>query len=219
MKVRLTPVGVVESDLIAPPVSRRSAAVLSRFTARDHGTAFWVALWLAAAAAEFGALVPVIFNTAGPIPGWQVVFRLVGGSFAVAGLVAWRRRPDSRSGVLMTVTGFLFFLAPLLAQIDAPAATTALLLVNDYWTIPFVTLLLTYVTGGRLASTVDRGLVWLFITPLVILEFIWLLFLEEDGNLLTAFPNEDIANVIDKSQRSLVLLGCVGTAAVVAWRW
>src|SRR5262249_6951977 len=112
MRVQLTPSGTVESHLVAAPVSRQSAQILTRFTAREHGTAFWVALWLAAAAAEFGALVPVIFDTAGPVAGWQVVFRLVGGSFAVAGLIAWRRRPDSHIGVLMTVTGFLFFLSP-----------------------------------------------------------------------------------------------------------
>jgi signal transduction histidine kinase len=218
MTIRLASWGAVESDLVARPVSRRSAHVVSRFTAREHGAEFWIALWALAIAGEFGALVPVFFGDE-PMPGWQVVFRLIGGSFAAAGLVAWRRRPDSRSGLLMTATGFLFYLFPLLSQIDAPAAATLSMLVDDYWTIPFVALLLTYVTGGRLRSRIDRTLVWLFVLPLVILEFIWLLFLEEEGNVLTSFPNADIANVIDKVQRSMVLIGCVGTAFVVAARW
>jgi signal transduction histidine kinase len=219
MSVRLAPWGVVESDVIAPPVSRRGADVLSRFTAHAHGTAFWVALWIVAAAAEFGALVPVIFGREEPVPGWEFVYRLIGGSFAAAGLIAWRRRPDSRSGVLMTATGFLFFLTPLLSQVDAPVGQTLVLLTNDLWTIPFVALLLTYVTAGRMQSPVEFALVGLFVLSLVILETIWLLFLEQDGNLLVAFPNEDIAHVIDRMQRWIVLAGCLGTSAVVAARW
>src|SRR3954471_2855025 len=219
MRVRLAPWGVVESDLVAPPVSRRSADVLTRFGARAHGTEFWVALWVVAAAAEFGAMVPVIFGRAEPVPGWEVVYRMIGGSFAAAGLIAWRRRPDNRSGVLMTVTGFSFFIFPLLSQIDTPVAQTLSMLTDDVWTVPFVALLLTYVTAGRIQSRVDLGLVWLFIFPLLILEFIWMLFLEQDGNILVAFPNEGIADAIDKGQRVLVLAGCIGTSVVVLARW
>jgi signal transduction histidine kinase len=217
--VRSAPWGVVESNLVAPPVSRRSADVLSRFTVREHGVWFWVALGVAAAVAEFGALVPVIFGREEPVPGSEVVFRTIGGSFAACGLIAWRRRPDSRSGPLMTAAGFCFFLFPLLSQIDAPAALTLGMLVNDYWTIPFVALLLTFVTGGRLQSRVDTAVVWLFVIPLVFGQVVWLLFLEQEGNILMAFPNEDIENTIDKVQRSLVLLGCVATCAVVLARW
>ncbi len=217
--VRSAPWGVVESDLVAAPVNRRSAQVLGRFTARRHRPWFWITLWVAAAVAEFGALVPVIFGRDPPVPGWEIVYRMIGGSFAACGLIAWRRRPDSRSGLLMTAAGFCFFLFPLLSQIDAPAAVTLSMVVDDLWTIPFVALLLTYVTGGRLASRLDRGLVWLFVVPLLILEVIWLTFLEQEGNILTAFPDEGIANVIDKGQRSLVLVGCLGTAAVIAVRW
>jgi signal transduction histidine kinase len=219
MRVQLTPVGTVKSDLVARPVSRRSAHVLSRFTARERGIAFWVAMWGLAAAAEFGALVPVIFGRAEPMPGSEVVYRLIGGSFAACGLIAWRRRPDSRIGLLMTATGFGFFVFPLLSQIEAPVATTIALLANDYWTIPFVALLLGYLTGGRLRSRTDVTLVWLFVIPLVLMEFVWLLFLEEDGNLLTAFPDAGVANVIDKVQRSLLLVACVATAVVLAARW
>ena len=55
------------------------------------------------------ALRPVLFDREAPIQGIEVVFTLVGGSFAACGLLAWRRRPDSRSGLLMVATGFLFF--------------------------------------------------------------------------------------------------------------
>ncbi len=81
-------------------------------------------LWIAVVVAELLALRPVLFDREAPIQWLDVVFTLVGGSFAAFGLVAWRRRPDSRSGRLMTATGFAFFVQPLLSQIDAPLAST-----------------------------------------------------------------------------------------------
>ena len=51
------------------------------------------------------------------VVGADVVYRLVGGSFAAFGLVAWHRRPDSRSGPLMTATGFGLLVSLLLKQI------------------------------------------------------------------------------------------------------
>jgi signal transduction histidine kinase len=219
MRVRLTPSGVVESDLVAPPVSRRSAHVLSRFTTRERGTRFWVSLWLLGVAAQVGVLVPVFSGAAADEPGYGLVFRLIGGSFVACGLIAWRRRPDSNVGLLMTLAGFGFFVAPLAAQLDAPAGDTAAAYFVDIWTIPFIALLLTSVTGGRVQSAVDRLLVWTFVTALLVLQFVWMLFLEQDGNLLVAFPNDGVANVIDKMQRSLTLLGCLGTIVVVGARW
>jgi len=219
MSAQLTPWGTVGSELVAPPVSRRSAHLLSRFAVRDRRAGFWVALWLAAAATEFGVLVPVIFGSAGARPGYDLVFRLIGGSFAACGLIAWRRRPDSQIGLLMTLAGFGFFVSPLAVQIDAPASQTLAMFFSDIWTIPFVALLLTYVTGGRVQSAVDRLLVWVFVASLVGLQFLWMLFLELEGNVLVAFPDEGIANVIDKTQRSLTLIGCLGTFVVVAARW
>jgi signal transduction histidine kinase len=219
MAIRLASGEVLGSDLVAPPVTRRSAHLLSRFAVRERRAGFWVALWLAAAATEFAVLVPVIFGSAGARPGYDLVFRLIGGSFAACGLIAWRRRPDSQIGLLMTLAGFGFFVTPLAAQIDAPAGQTAAMFFSDIWTIPFVALLLTYVTGGRVQSAVDRSLVWVFVTSLVGLQFLWMLFLELEGNVLVAFPDEGIANVIDKTQRSLTLIGCVGTFVVVAARW
>jgi signal transduction histidine kinase len=219
MRVHLTPWGLVAGDLAAKPASSHAADVLHRFVVRDRPAGFWIALWITVAAAEFGVLVPVIFAHGALHPGSDVAFRLLGGSFAACGLVAWRRRPDSHSGLLMTLAGFGLFVSPLLAQLDAPPAQTATVLFTDIWTIPFIALLLTILSAGRLRSTVDRALVALFVLALVVLQFIWLLFLEEPGNVLVAFPSETIANAIDKSQRSLTLLGCVATFLVIAARW
>ena len=57
----------------------------------------------------------------------QVVYRLIGGSFAACGLIAWRRRPDSRSGLLMAAAGVGFFVSAIISQFDPPIAQTAAL--------------------------------------------------------------------------------------------
>jgi signal transduction histidine kinase len=200
------------------PAWRTSAAVLHRFTAPRRGRAFWIALWAAAAAAEFGALAPVIFHHV-PVEPIDVVFRVIGGSFAACGLVAWHRRPDSHSGPLMTATGFAFFVSPLLGQLDSPVARTAGLWLPDLWVLFFVALLLTYLTGGRLRTTVDRVLVGAVLVELAVLAPLWLVFAEEDDNLLLAVPNAQVAGVVDAVQRSVFLVVAVGVAAVVAARW
>ena len=73
----------------------------------------------------------IVLDAERPVAGLAVVFGMVGGSFAAFGLVAWRRRPDSRSGAYMTATGFAFFVTPLLSQIDHPVAFTAWNLLVD----------------------------------------------------------------------------------------
>src|SRR5215204_1008077 len=102
------------SDLVTKPVARPT--LLSRFAVPARGRWFWGSMWALVAAVEFVALIPVL-SPEGPVPASDVVYRLVGGSFAACGLIAWRRRPDSRTGLLMTLTGAGFFLAPLLSQV------------------------------------------------------------------------------------------------------
>ena len=89
---------------------------LRRFSARERHIAFWAALWTAAVVAELLVLRPALLDRDEPVQGLEVVFACVGGSFAACGLVAWHRRPDSRSGALMTATGFAFFLPTLLGR-------------------------------------------------------------------------------------------------------
>src|SRR5690349_4785437 len=137
-----------------------------RFTAGAPPWVLWLALGALAAAAEALTLRPVLFDREAPIQGLDVVFGLVGGSFVAFGLVAWRRRPDSRSGLLMTATGFAFFVSPLLSQVDSPLAWTTWTLLVDGWIFFFVALLLTLLTGGRLTSPRDRWLVASYALPL-----------------------------------------------------
>jgi signal transduction histidine kinase len=210
---------VAPRDLVTTPVGRPSARTLSRYAPVERTPAFWLALWALVAAAEFGALVPVIWSGGEPVEGAQVVFRLIGGSFAACGLIAWHRRPDSRSGPLMTATGFAFLLTPLLAQIQAGAAQTAAIVFSDLWAIPFSALMLTFLTGGRLVSTIDKWAVASFVLPLVLLQVVWLLFLEEDGNILLAFPDAQIASGVDTSQRALSGVACGFAIVLIALQW
>ena len=90
----------------------------------------------------------------------------------------------------------------------------------DLWSVLFVALLVSLLTAGRLESTVDKLLVFAFVLPLLILNFVWLLFAEEvEPNLLLAFPDEQIADAIDTAQRSILLGACLATVLVLGLRW
>jgi signal transduction histidine kinase len=214
----------VRLDVVANPFATSSddaqgARAMGRFAAPERRLGFWLALWALVIAAEFGALVPVIFPGEEQVEAVQVVYRLIGGSFAACGLIAWRRRPDSRSGQLMAAAGVGFFGSALIGQIHASVAQTASLVLQELWAPFFVALLLTFLTGGRLQSRVDWLLVGAFVLALWVLQIVWLLFYEQEGNLLAIFPNADIADAVDKGQRSLAGLACVALAVVVAARW
>jgi signal transduction histidine kinase len=217
--IRLAPWDVVGNAFATRSDDDRANPTLGRFAAREHGPAFWLALWALVIAAEFGALVPVLFPGEEHVETVQVIYRLIGGSFAACGLIAWRRRPDSRSGQLMAMAGVGFFLSAIISQFDAPIAQTASILLQELWAPFFVALLLTLLTGGRLESRVDWLLVGAFVLALWVLQVVWMLFYEQDGNLLAIFPNADIADAVDKGQRSLAGLACVAVAVVVALRW
>src|SRR3954454_25396279 len=149
--------------------ARPAVPVPSRFLASDRSVQFWAGMWTLAVAAELGELVPIVFGDAAG-QGADVVYRLVGGSFAAFGLIAWHRRPDSRSGALMTATGFGLLVSLLLKQIHAGAALTLGEVTEDIWTPFFVTLILSFVTGGRLAATIDRAIVALVFVVVFVLD-------------------------------------------------
>jgi len=202
----------------APPVAQAH----SRLDVHAPRHALLAALWTATVAAELLALRPVAFATDAPIDWLAVLFALVGGSFAAFGLVAWRQRPDSRCGMLMTATGFGFFASPLLAQLDGPLAFTATVLLVDVWVFFYVALLLSLLTAGRLRRRLDRWLVASYALPLGVLQVLWLMFWdpgEEGTNLLLAFPDADVAHVIDRLQRGTLAAACAATSAVLVVRW
>ena len=217
--IRLSSWDAVANSFATRSVDASGSGAIGRFAAPVRGPAFWLTLWALVIAAEFAALVPVIFPGEEQVEAVQVIYRLIGGSFAACGLIAWRRRPDSRSGQLMAMAGVGFFLSAIISQLHPPVAQTAAILLQELWAPFFVALLLTLLTGGRLETRVDWLLVGAFVLALWILQLVWLLFYEQDGNLLAVLPNADIADAVDKGQRSLAGLACVAVAVVVAARW
>ena len=127
-----------------------------------------------------------------PYPAVLVVFRIVGGLFAACGLVAWRRRPDNHSGRLMTATGLAFLASPLLVQFGSPLLRTAGLLLRNVWLILLVVIVLTFLSGGRLRTGMDRVLVGVGVHLLVTTPLA-LMFAADDGNLLMIRPDAEIA--------------------------
>ncbi|MEU4517530.1 histidine kinase [Amycolatopsis sp. NPDC024027] len=190
-----------------------------RFARSGHGPGFWLLLWAGTLAAEFGALVPMLFPNGAPVEAIDVAFRLIGGSFAACGLIAWRRRPDNHSGLLMTITGFAFFVSPLVSQLAWPPAQVVGLWLPDLWVLFFVVLVLTFLTGGRVRTTADRVLAGAVLLELLVLAPLFLLFSGVPGNPIAIWPHERLAEIVDVAQRGTLLAAVAGTAAVVAVRW
>jgi signal transduction histidine kinase len=88
---------------------------------------------------------------------WAVFGPLVGWSFVGTGAYAWRRRPESRTGALMVLLGFAWFLF-LLDAANAPAVFTFALLTGGLYGSVFLHLGLGF-PSGRLSAPVDRALV------------------------------------------------------------
>jgi len=195
------------------------ARTTHRFARSGHGPVFWLLLWGVALGAEFGALVPVLFPNGAPVESIDVAFRLIGGSFAACGLIAWRRRPDNHSGLLMTITGFAFFVSPLVSQLAWPPAQVVGLWLPDLWVLFFVLLVLTFLTGGRARTTADRVLAGAVALELFVLAPLWLLFAGVPGNPIAIWPHERTAEIVDAAQRGTLLAAVAGTAVVVAARW
>src|SRR3954470_5070220 len=190
-----------------------------RSPASRHRPGFWILLWAVTIAAELGALRPEIVGSGPSPPAWEVAFLLIGGSFAACGLVAWRRRPENRSGSLMVATGLSFLAGPLLEQFDSRAMQTLSLLVGDLWIVWLVVLLLAFPSGRPLRSAADRVLVGALVFSYAVLGVVWLLFLDDPGNLLAVFADANTAHAVDTAQRVLGFAASLGTFAVLAGRW
>jgi signal transduction histidine kinase len=206
------------SELVTGPLSRGSARLAHRFSTPVRHNLVWTALWTAAVVAEFGALAPILLRHV-PFAPVDVLFRLVGGSFAVCGLIAWHRRPDNHSGRLMTAVGFALFLTPLLDQIDAPLARTAALWLPDLWVLFFVPLVLTLLTAGRLRTRSDKLLLGVVLLALLVLAPLWMAFVPVEGNLFFVVEDARTAGIIDDAQQAVFVGVPVATAAVLAARW
>ena len=89
---------------------------------------------------------------------WAHVWPVIGWTFIGTGLYAWRKRPDSRVGMLMVLQGFAWFLAAL-ALTDSPTLFTLSQIAGGLWGGVFLQLVMTF-PSGRITSRADRAIVW-----------------------------------------------------------
>jgi signal transduction histidine kinase len=180
---------------------------------------FWLALWIAVAVASVAALVPVLFDRGPPMQTNDVIHSLSGTSFAACGLIAWRRRRDSAVGPLLTLAGFGVLVPEVLAQLDAPVAFTLVLLFGELWIMVYATLILSFATGGRLTSSFDLVIVETFFVGLFVMQFVLLLFLPDERNLLLVWPDPGTAEALNKIQFGVLAVAALAVAVVTAHRW
>jgi signal transduction histidine kinase len=177
-------------------------------------------LWLLGVAAELVVLAN-LFSSAEPVTAVAIVNRSVGGSFIVCGLLAWQLRPDSRTGPLMTLTGFLFLGEAFLTVVGSDVAYTVGQWMGNWWTPPFAALVLGF-PSGRLSSRIDRGIIAAFIFGGGLLQLVWLFFLpfpagHENVFLISADPGT--ANTIDRIEASVNATAGLALAVVGITRW
>ncbi|MGH2947645.1 MAG: hypothetical protein ACRDPC_15575, partial [Solirubrobacteraceae bacterium] len=113
---------------------------------------------LAAFAAGLGVVAVVLgsdHQDAKPV--WAIFGPAVGWSFVGTGLYAWRRRPESRTGVLMVLLGFAWFLFTLQSA-NSPLVYTFALVAGGLWGGVFLHIGISFPTG-RLTRRLDRTLV------------------------------------------------------------
>ena len=117
-----------------------------------------LAIAAAALLCGVGDVLLVLGSEHFPDPGvWAVFGPVVGWSFVGTGLYAWRRRPESRFGLLMVLVGFAWFLGPLYAA-NSPLVFTLGIVASGLWGPVFGQLLLSFPTG-RLPTRARRRVV------------------------------------------------------------
>src|SRR5215210_7590092 len=217
--LRLMPSAVAAGELLARPTARARVNGLGRLTAPTHSPWFWLVLWISVAAAGFVAQIPALFDRGPPVPANEVLHNLSGVSFAACGLVAWRRRPDSAVGPMLTVAGFGVLLSAILGQVDSPLAFTLDLLFGELWIALYAALILSFVTGGRLTTRIDLVLVEVFVFGLLVMQFAVLLFLPDQDNLLLVWPHAGTADALVKLEWAVLAVASLGVVVVTANRW
>jgi signal transduction histidine kinase len=160
------------------------------------------AIVLAALAAGAGVVAVVLTSDHQDAPAvWAIFGPAVGWSFIGTGLYAWRRRPESRTGELMVLLGFAWFLFTLDSS-NSPLVYTFAQVAGPLWGAIFLHIGLGF-PSGRLAPGLDRALViaGYVIFPLAFVPALLFAGPHELGcddcpeNLLLVHRDTDLANI------------------------
>ena len=114
----------------------------------------WLWLWPAGVVVGLGA---EYFSVHAHVPESHVLDLAVGWAYIAAGLIAWRRRPDSRIGLLMLAVGFTWFIGNF-ASADVPALFSVAYAFQGFNIVILAHAVLTY-PEGRLHDAYERTLV------------------------------------------------------------
>ncbi len=179
-----------------------------------------VALWFVGIVAVVAGYL-LLFDGPVEVTWGAFLTRSVGGSFIACGLIAWQRRPDSLTGPLMALTGFLFLGGQLLSETTWSVTFTLGEIVANWWTIPFAALVLGF-PSGRISERADWLIVGGFVFGTGFLQVVWLFFLPfppgpENVILISADP--DVAETIDRYQSAFNATMAVALAGVGVTRW
>jgi signal transduction histidine kinase len=181
---------------------------------------------LAGLAAGVGAAALALESDREAAPRAAAVLAIVVGlSYVVSGLLAWRQRPDSRLGPVMIFIGFAWF-ATFLGDSGNALLFTIGTAVEAVYLVGFVYLILAFPTG-RLPSRADRALFGSAVVLAVVVELTWLVFAEPEPvfcdtcpeNLLQVERNDSLASGLLDGQRAIGAVLSLLTIAVLIRRW
>lgn len=148
--------------------------------------------------------------------------------FVTAGLVAWSRRPENRTGKLMTLAGFLFLVPTLASVTQAPLVWT---FGSTFANVVFgvVAYLVLSYPRGVLTSRVARGLFWFALAILFALTFAGPWFFDprdfgctdcpEGVNLLLIKRDAELVVAITQVQAAFVIALVLALAAFMVGRF
>jgi signal transduction histidine kinase len=206
---------MIGAGLSAVAVPRSLAGSLNSAVSRRR--LVLAGLWVTAAAAQWGALRPVV--TGEHKSSAVILYHVVGASFAVCGLLAWYRRPDARTGPLMVVTGFLFFARLLLSRVDSSLAQTVGMAIGNLWVITFVALLVSFPSRPRRWVLSEWVLIGVFVLAEIVLVVGWMLFAPFPGNLLLVSANPGVADELNRASGVIGFAAALSVAVLLAARW
>jgi PAS domain S-box-containing protein len=184
-----------------------------------------VALWSLALVIGAGATVLTFRSNHEDSPWATAALSVsVGLAFVAAGLIAWTRRPENRTGVLMTLVGFTWF-AGSLAESNASLPFTIGAAFGSVAYLFIVWLVLAY-PSGELRTGLDRLLVGATaVLVFAVQPAIYLVGKNEDRcggcpeNAFLIWRQEGLADAVEYFIRGGGIAVTVAVVAVLARRW
>jgi len=142
---------------------------------------------------------------------------LVGWSFLGTGLFAWWRRPENRTGMLMTAASFAWFATGVSAANDELVHTFGLT-VDGLFTAVVGHLLMAFPTG-RLETRAQRAVIAGVYLTVTVLQVPGLLFEDDPRNLLVVESEQGLSDVLDGVQFLVGLTLILVSAGMLVRRW